>query len=143
MNTSLTLKTLEQASRQSVPEIHHSDQGVQYLSSAYISTLNRYGIEISLAHRGRPWENGYAERLIRTPKEEEVDLNEYEDITEARARTGHFITQVYNQKRPHSALGYLTPVEFQQQNLSELYGISDLISVGISSIPLRRNTLPL
>ena len=49
---------------------------------------------------------------------EEVRLNEYEDITEAKARIGHFITQVYHQKRPHSALGYLTPVEFQRKNLS-------------------------
>ena len=65
-----------------------------------------------------PWENGYAERLIRTLKEEEVHLNAYEDIHEARARIGHFITQVYNHKRPHSALGYLTPVEFEQKNLS-------------------------
>ena len=119
LNTSLTLKALEQALRQSIPEIHHSDQGVQYLSSAYISTLKQHGIEISLARRGCPWENGYAERRpIRTLKEEEVHLNDYEDITEARARIGHFITQVYHHKRPHSALGYLTPVEFEQQNLS-------------------------
>ena len=67
---------------------------------------------------GRPWENGYAERLIRTLKEEEVNINDYQSITEARDRIGHFITQVYNQKRPHSALGYLTPMEFQQQTLS-------------------------
>ena len=114
----LTLKPLEQALRHSVPEIHHSDQGVQYLSRTYISTLMRHGIEISLARRGCPWENGYAERLIRTLKEEEVHLNDYDNIAEVEARIGHFIEQVYNQKRPHSALGYLTPVEFQQQNLS-------------------------
>ena len=114
----LTLKPLEQALRRSIPEIHHSDQGVQYLSSAYISTLTRHGIKISVAHRGCPWENGYAERLIRTLKEEEVYLNDYEDITEARERIGHFIEQVYHQKRPHSALGYLTPIEFQEKNLS-------------------------
>ena len=66
-----------------------------------------------------PWENGYAERLIRTLKEEEVHLNAYEDIHEARvSRLGHFITQVYNRKHPHSALRYLTPVEFEQKNLS-------------------------
>ena len=118
LTQSLTLTPLQQALCQSVPEIHHSDQGVQYLSSAYISTLTHHGIEISLAHRGRPWENGYAERLIRTLKEEEVHLNEYEDMTEARERIGHFITQVYHHKRPHSALGYLTPVEFQRKNLS-------------------------
>ena len=82
-----------------------------------LSTLRHHGIEISLARRGCPWENGYAERLIRTLKEEEVYLNDYQDIHEARVRIGHFITQVYNQKRPHSALGYLTPAEFERQNL--------------------------
>ena len=111
----LTLRPLEHALRQSVPEIHHSDQGVQYLSSNYVSTLTDYGIEISLAHRGCPWENGYAERLIRTLKEEEVHLNDYDDIADANTRIGHFIEQVYNQKRPHSALGYLTPIEFEQK----------------------------
>ena len=68
---------------------------------------------------GLPWENGYAERLIRTLKEEEVHLNDYESITQARDRIGHFITHVYNQKRPHTALGnHLTPMEFQRQTLS-------------------------
>ena len=114
----LTLKPLQQALSQSVPVIHHSDHGVQYLSNAYISTLIGHGVQISLAHRGRPWENGYAERLIRTLKEEEVHLNEYDDIMDARERIGHFIVQVYNQKSPHSALGYLTPIEFEQQYLS-------------------------
>ena len=118
LTQSLTLKPLETALGQSVPEIHHSDQGVQYLSNAYISLLRHHGIEISVARSGCPWENGYAERLIRTLKEEEVYLNAYDDIHEARTRIGHFITQVYNEKRPHSALGYLTPVEFQQKNLS-------------------------
>ena len=115
---SLTLKPLEEALCHSVPEIHHSDQGVQYLSSAYIATLQEHRIEISVAPRGRPWENGYAERLIRTLKEEAVDINDYQSITEARDRIGHFITDVYNQKRPHLALDYLTPMEFQQQPLS-------------------------
>ena len=114
----LTLRPLQQALSQSVPEIHHSDQGVQYLSTTYISTLIGHGIEISLTHKGCPWENGYAERLIRTLKEEEVHLNDYDDIMDAKQRIGHFIVQVYNQKRPHSALGYLTPVEFEQQYLS-------------------------
>ena len=72
LNTSLTLKPLQEARFESgSPEIHHSDQGAQYLSSAYLSTLKADGIQISLAHRGRPWENGYAERLIRTLKAEE------------------------------------------------------------------------
>ena len=114
----LTLQPLQKALSQGIPEIHHSDQGVQYLSTAHISTLIEHGVDISLATRGHPWENGYAKRLIRTLKEEEVYLNEYDDIMDAKERIGHFIVQVYNQKRPHSALGYLTPVEFEQQYLS-------------------------
>ena len=118
LTQTLTLKPLQEALCQSVPEIHHSDQGVQYLSNAYISTLKQHDIEISVSRSGCPWENGYAERLIRTLKEEEVYLNDYADIHEARDRIGLFIEQVYNQKRPHSALDYSTPIEFQQQNLS-------------------------
>ena len=117
LTQSLTLTPLKEALCHSVPEIHHSDQGVQYLSKVYVSTLEAHGVEISVARRGRPWENGYAERLIRTLKEEEVHLNDYQSITEARDRIGDFLTNVYNLKRPHSALGYLTPMEFQKQNL--------------------------
>ena len=58
----LTLRSLQQALSRNVPEICHSEQGVQYLSTAYISTLIGHGVEISLANRGRPWENGYAEK---------------------------------------------------------------------------------
>ena len=94
-------------------------QGAQYFSIAYLSTLQEDGVKISIAARGCPWENGYAERLIRTLKEEEVYLNDYEDIHEVRVRIGHFITQVYHQKRPHSALGnHLTPIEFQRKHSS-------------------------
>ena len=118
LTQSLTLKPLEQALHDTVPEMHHSDQGVQYLSKNYISLLRQHGVEISVAHRGRPWENGYAERLIRTLKEEEVHLNDYQNIHEARDRIEHFITHVYHLKRPHAALGYLTPMEFEQKNLS-------------------------
>ena len=113
----LTLKPLEEALRHSVPEIHHSDQGVQYLSKAYVTTLQEHGVEISVSQRGRPWENGYAERLIRTLKEEEVHLNDYENITEARNRIGHFIEHKYHRKRPHSGLGGSTPMECEQQTL--------------------------
>ncbi len=59
--------------------------------------------------------NGYAERLMRTIKEEEVDLTEYEDLADARRQLGRFLDDVYNTKRIHSSLGYLTPAEFEQQ----------------------------
>ena len=60
--------------------MHHSDQGVEYLSTVYLSMLAQQGVEISVARRIGLWENGYAERLTCTLKEEEVYLNDYEDI---------------------------------------------------------------
>ncbi len=59
--------------------------------------------------KGQPTGNPYAERVIRTIKEEEVYLNEYQDLAQARAHLGHFIEEVYQHKRIHSALDYLTP----------------------------------
>jgi putative transposase len=66
-----------------------------------------------MAEVGQPRQNGYAERLMRTSKEEEVDLTEYADFTEAYAHLGRFLDDVYQRKRIHSALGYLTPAEFE------------------------------
>ncbi len=68
-----------------------------------------------MASVGEPKENGYAERLMRTIKEEEVDLTESEDFADAQRQLGRFLDDVYNRKRIHSALGYLTPTEFEQQ----------------------------
>ncbi len=66
-----------------------------------------------MAAVGEPRQNGYAERLIRTIKEEEVALADYEDFEDALAQIGHFIDDVYRTKRIHSALGYLTPAEYE------------------------------
>ena len=115
LDKEFTISALKEAlSRYPAPEIHHSDQGVQYASQRYIQILQERGIRISMASRGNPQQNAYAERLIRTLKEEEVYLNEYEDIEEARERIGYFLEEVYMKKRVHSALGYLTPLEFEQ-----------------------------
>jgi len=115
LDKEFTISALKEAlSRYPAPEIHHSDQGVQYASQRYIQILQERGIRISMASRGNPQQNAYAERLIRTLKEEEVYLNEYEDIEEARERIGYFLEEVYMKKRVHSALGYLTPAEFEQ-----------------------------
>ncbi|HED03814.1 MAG TPA: hypothetical protein ENI60_03485 [Candidatus Fraserbacteria bacterium] len=66
-----------------------------------------------MAAQGNPEENGYAERLMRTIKEEELDLSEYEEFADALGQIGQFIEEVYQRKRIHSALGYLTPEEFE------------------------------
>jgi transposase InsO family protein len=113
LDTNLTLAALQGALRLCIPEIHHSDQGVQYAAHEYVALLNQYHVQISMAAQGKPEENGYAERLMRTIKEEEVDLSEYHDFADAYRQIGRFIEDVYMTKRIHSALGYLTPVEFE------------------------------
>ncbi len=119
LDQTLTLRALERALRRWRPEIHHSDQGVQYAATAYVERLLGIGTAISMAAVGVPEENGYAERLMRTIKEEEVDLTEYEDVADARRQLGRFLDAVYNKKRIHSSLGYLTPAEFEQQWLKQ------------------------
>jgi putative transposase len=95
--------------------VHHSDQGVQYASGAYTDLLKERGIRISMSRRGNAYDNAQAESFIKTLKYEEVYLFEYETMDEARSRIGHFLEEVYNQKQLHSALGYVPPVEFEQQ----------------------------
>jgi putative transposase len=111
----LTVVALKRALEGGRPGIHHSDQGVQYAATAYIELLRSREVEISMASVGEPEENGYAERLMRTIKEEEVDLSEYLDLADARRQLRRFLDDVYNTKRIHSSLGYLTPSEFEQQ----------------------------
>lgn len=114
LDQSLTLETLQRAlAHYGPPQIHHSDQGVQYAAHAYVEQLQALQIQISMADVGAAWQNGYAERIIRTIKEEEIDLADYQDFADAYAQIGHFIEQVYQHKRIHSALGYLTPGEFE------------------------------
>lgn len=116
LDTSLTLTALEQAlARHRAPSIHHSDQGVQYAATAYTQLLQDADTQISMAEVGKAWQNGYAERLMRTIKEEEVDLCEYRDYHDAYCQIGHFLEDVYMHKRIHSSLGYLTPSAFEEQ----------------------------
>lgn len=115
LDQTLTLTALRHALQTHTPQIHHSDQGVQYAASDYVDLLAQHHIAPSMAARGKASENGYAERLMRTIKEEEVHLSEYRDYADALARLGHFLDEVYTHKRIHSALGYLTPAEYEQQ----------------------------
>ena len=113
LDQELTLTALRMALMDHVPQIHHSDQGVQYAAKSYVDQLTEYQVQISMAAVGEAKENGYAERLMRTIKEEEVELSDYIDFAEAQAQIGRFIEDVYNHKRIHSSLGYLTPAEFE------------------------------
>lgn len=115
LDQGLTLAALERALVVATPELHHSDQGVQYAATAYVERLQKLNVTLSMATIGEPRENGYAERLMRTIKEEEVNLSEYRDFADARRQLSRFLDDVYNVKRIHSALGYLTPREFEEQ----------------------------
>jgi len=116
LDHTLTLTALQRALiAHPAPEIHHSDQGIQYAATTYTQVLQDAQVQISMADRGEAWQNGYAERLMRTIKEEEVDLSEYLDYHDAYHQIGRFLDDVYIHKRIHSSLGYLTPAEFEAQ----------------------------
>jgi transposase InsO family protein len=120
LDQTLTLRALQRAlAHHPAPEIHHSDQGGQYAATAYTQLLQEAQVRISMAEVGAAWQNGYAERLIRTIKEDEVDLAEYQDYHDAHRQPGQFLDAVYAHKRIHSSLGYLTPAEFEAQWRSE------------------------
>lgn len=119
LDAGLTLTALKQALEHHQPEIHHSDQGVQYAATGYVEILKQRGIQISMAEVGEPTQNGYAERLMRTIKEEEVDLSEYRNFEEAYTEIKRFLEDVYMHKRIHSSIGYLTPIEFESEWRSE------------------------
>ena len=120
LDQNLTLTALQNALQSRCPEIHHSDQGLQYAATDYTDLLKQNNIQISMAEVGEPTQNGYAERLIRTIKEEEVDLSDYQDYHDAYRQIGRFLEDVYMRKRVHSSLNYLTPAEFESHWFSML-----------------------
>lgn len=113
LDQNLSLYALQQGLVHHCPEMHHSDQGIHYAFKNYVQVLKEHNVQISMAGVGKPEENGYAERLMRTIKEEEVELSEYNDLDDAREQIGRFLEEVYTTKRIHSALNYATPTEFE------------------------------
>jgi putative transposase len=99
--------------------IHHSDRGVQYLCEDYIKILGDNKFIISCSRKGNPYDNAFAESFMATLKKNEVHLYEYDTYLDVVERVSKFIEDVYNKKRPHSSLGYLSPEEFEKEKKVE------------------------
>lgn len=101
--------------------MHHFDRGVQYASRNYTPRHHDHGIQISVSRKANPWDNAARELFMKILKYEEVYRTEYRNLAAARASLRAFLERVYNQKRLHTVLGYLAPVEFERDLLGQTH----------------------
>jgi len=94
--------------------VHHSDQGTQYASKDYTAELAAYSMIPSMSRPGNPYDNATCESFMKTLKQEEIYCNCYADFAQLSQHLEEFIDNYYNRQRLHSALGYRTPEEFEQ-----------------------------
>jgi transposase InsO family protein len=128
-DTALTLKALEQAIAKRQPEpglIHHTDHGSNYTSGIYRQRLAEIGAVVSHSRPGRPQENGIAESFNKTVSYERLYLEEYKTLDEVEADLGDWLERIYNNGRLHSSLGYMSPLEFEQNWLAHKPSTSGL-----------------
>lgn len=100
--------------RGNAPRLHHSDRGSQYASREYRALLDAYDIKGSMSRKGNCYDNAAMESFYHTLKTERVFHERYQDLEAARASLFEYIEIFYNRARAHSALGYLSPVEFEE-----------------------------
>jgi putative transposase len=95
--------------------LHHSDRGVQYTCDAYRGLLAAHGIEASMSRKGDCWDNAAMESFFSTLKRELVHRESYATREEACRSLFEYIEVFYNRRRLHSALGYLSPVQYEER----------------------------
>jgi transposase InsO family protein len=114
----LTSEALQQAIEGRQPQpglVHHSDRGFQYACAEYIAILEKHRMVSSMSRPANPYDNASCESFMKTLKREEIYANKYDDLEHLRANIEEFIDEYYNRQRLHSALGYRSPEEFEQQ----------------------------
>lgn len=94
--------------------LHHSDRGSQYASGAFQALLRAENITCSMSRKGNCWDNAMMESFFATLKKERVHREDYATRAEARSSVFDYIERFYNRLRRHSALGYLSPEQFEQ-----------------------------
>ncbi|MDB5440017.1 MAG: hypothetical protein JWM33_2444, partial [Caulobacteraceae bacterium] len=139
LRAELALDALEMAlgGRSFVPGglVHHTDRGTQYACGDYIERLQAAHIQPSMSRAGCPYDNAMAESFMKTLKTEEVDASDYQDLAHATAAIGAFIEQVYNAQRLHSALDYLSPMEFENSQTG-LWTAKPLPTAPTTTVPI-------
>jgi len=116
LDSSLATDALEMAIRRERPApglIFHSDRGIQYASIAYRQTLDQHGIRQSMSRKGDPFDNAVAENFFSCLKCEMVHLQRFPSRSAAQTAIFAYIEAFYNSLRPHSALGWIAPNQFE------------------------------
>jgi len=113
----MALEALKMALSRARPEegqYHHSDRGGQYVSKVYRMLAARHGMRISMSRQGNCWDNAVAESFFATLKRELLHGEWVKTREQARRMIFEYIELFYNRQRKHSALGYLSPVEYEK-----------------------------